>query len=291
MKTDKELYKIFSAYPNYLFKCASIRKKTTYTMQSVTFKEFERRTDGVLTPKDPKAPTYIAEFQAQTDVNIYHRLAMEMASYAMKNKNCDVRGILVFLHKGLDPKSNPWHYLSKSREKFLKIVYLDEFLKELEQRHPNHPMVAAFKPLFEKDLNELKKNAYHLYQKIKKSRLPKDAKESIQNAFISWLTMRFKDLPYQEVIKMIASLPNFEQTRFFQDIVGIGEKRGETRGEKRGEKHGEKKWIVKEINRFEKMRKKGDINDSLFKKLCDPLYKELDKVTEEIDKLMSKSHK
>ncbi|KPA10043.1 transposase [Candidatus Magnetomorum sp. HK-1] len=222
MKTDKELYKIFSAYPNYLFKCASIRKKTTYTMQSVTLKEFERRTDGLLAPKDPKAPTYITEFQAQKDANIYHRLAMEMA--------------------------------------------------------------AVFKPLFEKDLNALKNNAYHWYQKIAKSRLPKDAKEHIQKAFISWLTARLRDLPYQEVINMIASLPDFETTQFYKDIVEVGEKRGE----KRGEKKGEKSIIVKEINRFEKMKKKGDINEILFKKLCDPLQKELDKLTAEIDTIMNK---
>ncbi|KPA10044.1 hypothetical protein MHK_009746 [Candidatus Magnetomorum sp. HK-1] len=280
MKTDKELYKIFSAYPNYLFKCANIRKKTTYTMQSVTLKEFERRTDGLLAPKDPKAPTYITEFQAQKDANIYHRLAMEMASYAMMNQDCDIRGILVFLHKGLDPKTNPWHYLSKSKDKFLKIVYLDEFLKELEKKQPNHPMVAVFKPLFEKDLNALKNNAYHWYQKIAKSRLPKDAKEHIQKAFISWLTARLRDLPYQEVINMIASLPDFETTQFYKDIVEVGEKRGE--------KKGEKSIIVKEINRFEKMKKKGDINEILFKKLCDPLQKELDKLTAEIDTIMNK---
>ena len=290
MKTDKELYKIFSAYPNYLFKCANIRKKTAYTMKSVNFKELERRSDGVLMPKDPKAPTYIVEFQAQTDEKIYHRLVMEMAAFAMMHNFCDVRGILVFLHKGLDPKTNPWHYLSTSKEKFLKIVYLDAFLDKLEQKHPNHIMVVAFKPLFEKDLNALKQNAYYYYQTIKKSRLPEDAKEHIQNAFISWLTVRFKNLSYQEVIKMIANLPDFEQTRFFQDIVRIGEERGIERGIERGVEHGvmlgDKKRITKEIKRFERMKKKGDLNDHLFNKLCDPLQKELDKLTAKIDKIL-----
>ena len=289
MKTDKELYKIFSAYPDYLFKCASIRKKTTYTMKSVTFKELERRSDGVLMPEDPQAPTYIVEFQAQTDKKIYHRIIMEMAAFALMQEDCDIRGILVFMHKGLDPKTNPWHSLSKSKEKFLRIVFLDEYLKKLEQRQPDHVMVAAFKPLLEKDLNALKNNAHKFYQKINKSRLPKSAKENIQDAFISWLTVRFKKLPYKEVIKMIKDLPNFEQTRFFQDIVGIGKKQGEKIGEKRGEKRGtkigDKNRITKEIKRFKKMREEGDINDHLFKKLCDPLQKELNKLTAEIEKI------
>jgi len=52
-------------------------------MKSITLKEFERRTDGIFAPKDSESPTYVMEFQAQMDVNIYHRVAMEMASYAM----------------------------------------------------------------------------------------------------------------------------------------------------------------------------------------------------------------
>ncbi|ETR74377.1 MAG: hypothetical protein OMM_06370 [Candidatus Magnetoglobus multicellularis str. Araruama] len=107
MKTDKEIFKIFTAYPKYLFQSAGIRIKSTYTMASVTLKEFERRTDGVMKPADPNEPTYVMEFQAQLDNDIYHRHTMEMASYAMMHKGCKVRGILVFLHKRLDPKTDP----------------------------------------------------------------------------------------------------------------------------------------------------------------------------------------
>jgi hypothetical protein len=170
MKTDKEIYKIFTAYPKYLFKCAGIRTKTSYSMASVTLKEFERRTDGIFTPNKPDSPTYIMEFQAQMDVDIYHRAAMEMASYAMTHKECEIRGILIFLHKGLDPKTNPWHYLTKSREKLFQIVYLDEYIHRLEKKQPNHPLVIVFKPLLEKDQDTLRLNSSKWYQKIKQSR-------------------------------------------------------------------------------------------------------------------------
>jgi predicted transposase YdaD len=115
-------------------------------MESVTLKEFERRTDGIFTPKNPTEPTYIMEFQAQSDSVIYHRLAMEMSSYGMAHPDCKVRGILVFLRRGLDPKTDPWHYLTKSRKKLFRVVYLDEYIRQLEKHQPDHPMVAVFKP-------------------------------------------------------------------------------------------------------------------------------------------------
>jgi hypothetical protein len=169
MKTDKEVYKIFSACPNFLFQSARIRNRTEYSMTSVTLKEFERRTDGILEPKRPNEPTYVMEFQAQRDVNIYHRLVMEMSSYAMMKSDCDVRGILVFLHKGLDPKTKPWHNLSKTKERSLRIVYLKDYILELEKKHPNHLMVIVFKPLLENDPDTLRQNSKKWYQQIAKS--------------------------------------------------------------------------------------------------------------------------
>jgi len=180
----------------------------------ITLKEFERRTDGILEPKDPKMPVYIAEFQAQHDNNIYHRLVMEMSSYAMEKNVLDIRGILVFFTESLDPKSNPWHYLFKSSSKLLTIVYLDDYLKKLEKINPNHPMVIVFKQIFEKDEKVIQKNANRWYNTLIKSRINKMIKNNIEKIFISWLSARFNHLSYMVVIKMIADITEFEQTRF-----------------------------------------------------------------------------
>lgn len=293
MKTDKEIYKIFTAYPKYLFHCANIRNRTSYTMESVTLKEFERRTDGILKPKNPKEPTYVMEFQAQTESNIYHRLIMEMALFAMTHPDCKVRGILIFLDKDMDPKTNPWHSLSKTRNKFLRIVYMKDYIKDLEKHQPKHPLVAVFKPLFEKDLDKLRSHSRIWYQQITKSRLPKAAKENFQKAFTNWLLVRFPKLNYEEVIQMIETLPDLEETLAYKQLVGIGKKLGEKSGEKRGEKRGikitligQQKFMLKEIKRFETMNKKGEIDDVVCNKLCAPIRKELKKVKDQIDTMI-----
>lgn len=55
-----ELYTLFSSRPDLLFKCAGIEISGTYEMKSVTFKEFEQRSDGLLEPVSGEEPVYIA---------------------------------------------------------------------------------------------------------------------------------------------------------------------------------------------------------------------------------------
>jgi len=109
MKTDKELYTLFSSRPDLLFKCAGIEISGTYEMKSVTFKEFEQRSDGLLEPVSGEEPVYIAEFQGYSDNTVYHRLIMEMAAYGKIYPDRDIRGILVFTTSVFDPETSPWH--------------------------------------------------------------------------------------------------------------------------------------------------------------------------------------
>ena len=85
MKTDKELYRIFSDYPELLFDIADLQPDDTYEMISITLKGFERRSDGFLQPKSEDSPVYFVELQAYYDDTIYHRTIMEMAAYGVQN--------------------------------------------------------------------------------------------------------------------------------------------------------------------------------------------------------------
>jgi hypothetical protein len=262
-------------------------------MKSITLKEFERRTDGVLESPDPDEPIYIMEFQAQNESKIYHRIAMEMASYAMEHDSRDVRGILIFLHKKFDPQTTPWHYLTKSKDKLLIIVYLDEYINKLEKSHPNHPMVLVFKPLLVKDIKILSQHSRQWYQNIKKSRLPKNVKDNFTSTFFRWLSARFPDLSGEEITKMIEieNLPNFEETRAYKDLFSMAEKIGEKRGKKIGEKCGEEARLIKEIKRLKKMHKKGDIDEIVFHKICEPIQKDLQKIKQEISEMIKRQQK
>jgi len=85
---------------------------------------------------------------------------------------------------------------------------------------------------------------------------------------------------------MIANITEFEQTRFYQDIYRTGEKKGK----KEGKKEGKKAFIIEEIQRFNKMKEKGDLSESLFNTLCAPLRDELKKLKKEFSELRRKKH-
>jgi len=71
--------------------------------------------------------------------------------------------------------------------------------------------------------------------------MPDPVKESLESVFSRWMQERFKNLSYEEVIKMFVELTPLENTRSYKELVAIGEKKGEKKGEKIGEKKGEKK--------------------------------------------------
>ncbi|KPA17180.1 hypothetical protein MHK_002602 [Candidatus Magnetomorum sp. HK-1] len=227
MKTDKELYKLFSSCPQLLFEAANFKPDDKYSMVSITFKEFERRTDGLLEPVSDDKPVYLVEFQAYWDNTVYHRLIMEMAAYGKENPKRDIRGILVFTNKNLDLKTLPWHELTKSDKNIFKVVYLETFLDDLEKKNPDHPLVSTFKPYREKDKKILKQKARHWYHNINSSSLPKPVKESFETVFTRWMQERFVNLSYKEVTQMFVKLTPLEETRSYKELVTLGEKSGE----------------------------------------------------------------
>ena len=226
MKTDKELYRLFSSCPDLLFEAGKYKPCDTYEMVSITLKEFERRSDGFLQPSSVNSPVYFVEFQAAWDNTIYHRLIMEMAAYGVENPKRDIRGILVFTHEHIDQKTLPWHELTLSKKEVFKVIYLTNYLEELEKKDPKHPLVSTFKPYRIKDKQSLKKNARKWYSNIQKSSLPSLVKESFESVFTRWMLERFDNLSYEEVTKMFIELTPLEKTRSYKELVAIGKKEG-----------------------------------------------------------------
>jgi len=287
MKTDKELYRLFASRPDFLFECAGIKVSGTYEMKSVTFKEFERRSDGLLEPLSNKEPVYIAEFQAYEDKTVYHRLIMEMAAYGKEYPEREVRGILVFTTSELDPKTQPWQGMSKSGDG-LKIVYLDDFLDKLKDKHPSHPLVAVFSPLQIEDIDILRENAKQWRQDIEQGGLHGKAKENFVAVFTRWMQERFSNLTYEEVVSMFAEITPLEDTVSYKEIFAKGEKEGKFEGKLEGKLEGKfegklegktegrYETIMEEIERLCLLRAQNVLTDAIFKILSDPLKKELE---------------
>ena len=191
MKTDKQVYKIFSANPRWLFEITGRPWLGPCLWKSVTFKELQQSSDGVIEPDDVSQPLIVAEVQGYYDQFIYARIALEMAMLQREADNRCVQGVILFFEERLDPRTEPW-------TKVVDAFYLDQTLAELAMREPAHPLVAVFRPVMQVDTKTLGKNAAVYYNQIRVSKLPRPTVDKLLDVFLDWLAQRFPDFGKKE---------------------------------------------------------------------------------------------
>lgn len=225
MDSDKHLYEIFEAYPEWVFDLTRRRLPGPCRFQSVTIKAIQRSADGVLIPDVADEAILVIEFQLYPDQQIYGRVVVEMAIIQEEHGGRDVHGILIFGSKELDPKTAPWSQV-------VSAYYLDEMLSELEKASPGHPLVALFQPLIEKNSKRLQENANRYYTQIEAFATDERSKAKLLGVFIDWLLQRFKTLGKTEIEQMLlGKLPDLRETQAGKDLIAIGVEQGIEQGE------------------------------------------------------------
>ena len=225
MDSDKHLYEIFEAFPQWVFELTRRRSPGPCRFQSVTVKAIQRSADGVLIPEVIKEAILAVEFQMYFDDQIYYRVVVEMASLQQEHAGREVQGIVIFASNDLDPKTSPWSQV-------VSAYYLDEMLAELAKTSPDHPMIALFQPLIEKDRERLQANASKYYTQIESFVTDERLKTKLISVFIDWLLQRFTDLGKTEIEKMLlGKLPDLRETQAGKDLIAIGVTEGMEKGE------------------------------------------------------------
>lgn len=215
MKTDKQLFLIFSRQPQWVFEIAGLESPGECSMQSVTFKEIEQEADGVIVPVEPTKPLSIVEFQFQKDRRIYSRAVVEMALLQDQHEGRDVEGMIFFRTRSLDPKTRPWAQVVRS-------YYLDELLPTFAERSPTHPLVAVLQPIWAEE-RALEAHAKDYYHQIRMSKLTDELKETLLDVFINWLGQRLINKGRKEIeMLLIGELPDFRDTKCGQDLLRDG---------------------------------------------------------------------
>lgn len=219
METDKQLYRVFGAQPEWVFQLARLPPVGKCAMRSLTVKRLERRSDGVIVPEAATPPLSVIEFQFGENPLIYTRTVQKMAAVQEEFGLREVQGIVFFGDARFDPQTKPWTSVVRS------IILPDE-VRHLAERSPEHPLVAVFQPLLARE-SELEQTAGGFFRAIKRSKLKKDVKETLEEVYLSWLLQRLPNRTKQEIEKMlIGELPELVETRAGQDLIKIGEERG-----------------------------------------------------------------
>ena len=220
METDKHFYEIFEVNPQWIFELTGRPSPGPCQFISMTVKAIERRSDGVLVPDSPTESISVTEIQMQPDKEVYGRLVMEMVLVQSERPGRKVVGIIIFGSRELDHQSDPWCQV-------VSVYYLDEMLEQLTGRTPNHPLVAVFQPLLEKNRELLERNAAMYYTQIKSSTSNERQKAKLLSVFIDWMLQRFSELGKQEIETMLlGQLPDLRDTQAGKDLIAIGIEKG-----------------------------------------------------------------
>ncbi len=227
MKTDKELFQVFTAFPEWLFLLTGLPSPGSCSLKAFTVKAMQRDPDGILVPDDLAQPITVAELQFQFDETIYTRVVTEMAAVQEANKMRAVQGVILFGEAGLDPRTAPWTQV-------VHVCVLRDVVSKLCRTHPNHPLGALFQPLMQEDPVILEEEAVRHYRAIKYSKLDKRRRKLLMDVFVDWLEQRFPRKLKREIETMLlGELTDLEETASGKELIAIGEKRGEERGEER----------------------------------------------------------
>ena len=229
MKTDKLFYRIFLNQPDLIAELIpGIPSDCEFEYSAPVLKEKETRLDGLLTPisNNSDVPLIFLEAQMQRDTKFYSRYFRGIFSYIDQYEiSRNWRGLLILLNKRLELGSElPHRNLLNSQ---VERLYLEDLLHQ-DDLSPNLAILRLI--VTPKDQAGLAaRKILNSVSTEAEFQLKLDLVESI-------LVNKFTQLTLEEIQKMLnLKEADITQTRFYQEVLEIGEKKGLQQGVQQGE--------------------------------------------------------
>ena len=229
MKTDKLFYRIFLNQPDLIAELIpGIPSDCEFEYSAPVLKEKETRLDGLLTPisNNSDVPLIFLEAQMQRDTKFYSRYFRGIFSYIDQYEiSRNWRGLLILLNKRLELGSElPHRNLLNSQ---VERLYLEDLLHQ-DDLSPNLALLRLI--VTPKDQAGLAaRKILNSVTTEAEFQLKLDLVESI-------LVNKFTQLTLEEIQKMLnLKEADVTQTRFYQEVLEIGEKKGVQQGLQQGE--------------------------------------------------------
>ena len=243
MKTDKLFYRIFLNQPDLIAELIpGIPSDCEFEYSAPVLKEKETRLDGLLTPisNNSDVPLIFLEAQMQRDTKFYSRYFRGIFSYIDQyeiSKNW--RGLLILLNKRLELGSELPHRNLLNRQ--VERLYLEDLLHQ-DDLSPNLALLRLI--VTPKDQAGLAaRQILNSVSTEAEFQLKLDLVESI-------LVNKFTQLTLEEIQKMLnLKEADITQTRFYQEVLEIGEKKGLQQGVQQGLQQGEANLTIRLLKR------------------------------------------
>ena len=232
MKTDKLFYRIFLNQPDLIAELIpGIPSDCEFEYSAPVLKEKETRLDGLLTPisNNSDVPLIFLAAQMQRDIKFYNRYFRGIFSYIDQYEISENwRGLLILLNKRLELGSElPHRNLLNSQ---VERLYLEDLLHQ-DDLSPNLALLRLI--VTPKDQAGLAaRQILNSVSTEAEFQLKLDLVESI-------LVNKFTQLTLEEIQKMLnLKEADITQTRFYQEVLEIGEKKGLQQGVQQGLQQG-----------------------------------------------------
>ncbi|MFN5065106.1 MAG: DUF2887 domain-containing protein [Aphanizomenon sp.] len=229
MKTDKLFCRIFLNQPDLIAELIpGIPSDCEFEYSAPVLKEKETRLDGLLTPisNNSDVPLIFLEAQMQRDPKFYSRYFQGIFSYIDQYEiSRNWCGLLILLNKRLELGSEiPHRNLLNSQ---VERLYLEDLLHQ-DDLSPNLALLRLI--VTPKDQAGLAaRKILNSVSTEAEFQLKLDLVESI-------LVNKFTQLTLEEIQKMLnLKETDITQTRFYQEVLEIGEKKGLQQGLQQGE--------------------------------------------------------
>ena len=243
MKTDKLFYRIFLNQPDLIAELIpGIPSDCEFEYSAPVLKEKETRLDGLLTPtsNNSDVPLIFLEAQMQRDPKFYSRYFQGIFSYIDQYEiSRNWRGLLILLNKRLELGSElPHRNLLNSQ---VERLYLEDLLYQ-DDLSPNLALLRLI--VTPKDQAGLAaRKILNSVSTEAEFQLKLDLVESI-------LVNKFTQLTLEEIQKMLnLKETDITQTRFYQEVLEIGEKKGMQQGMQQGVQQGEANLTIRLLKR------------------------------------------
>ena len=223
MKTDISIYDFLALGPD-AFRILTGGKQLegAYAFRSETFKDIERRIDGLFSPVDHDGPVWLLEFQVEKRSTALYNLLTKIGLYGEQHPRQDVRGLLIVPC----PSDHPRQPTTVGRPgDIIELIDLEDWLRELFEREPSNPYLAVLAPLIRTE-PELRAQAPALWRTIQQAPLEQAHHERLSALLEYWFMERFRNLSLSEIRKMFQQLTPLQETRAYQEIFAEGEIEG-----------------------------------------------------------------
>jgi predicted transposase/invertase (TIGR01784 family) len=228
VRTDAIFYQLFKRFPSFLFSLTNQipEQAKDYRFASVEIKETAFRIDGVFLPPENASnkTIFFAEFQCQSDEDLFHRFFSESLLYLYRNKveYDDWYGVFIFSKRSLEPKDKNTHRSLLNSDQIQRI-YLDELDGSAQQ-----PIGVQLVRLITMSETETMAQAKRLVERTQSEEIPLFSKKEIIDLITTIAVYKFTNLSRQEVETMLGV--RLEESRVYQEAKSEGITEGKAAG-------------------------------------------------------------